>query len=675
MRKSIVYTLVACLLLAAMPYSVTADETEDIPTNAAATGIHDSLVAALTHADLVGALSGSGPFTVFAPTDQAFVDAGIDLANFNTPELNATLVDILQYHVLAGASVMSTDLTDGQTAGMLNGDSATFTVADGTVMIDEATVVTADVVASNGVIHVIDKVLTPPADLSDIPTTASETGIHTALVAALSQADLVGALQAEGPFTVFAPTDQAFSDAGIDLASFDTDEENAALATILLYHVYSGAVSAADVTDGLTVTMLNGQDTTFAVSSDGVMIEYATVTTADVMTSNGIIHVIDQVLIPPSLSDDDDDDDDEDAPTPEELLSITDTDENGGMSIDEFNAFMSDDDEGFPQSALDDFAEIFGNNDADESGELDLSELEQFIAEIDAYIIAMEEGPNDIPTVAQQTGIHESLVAALAAADLVTALQAEGPFTVFAPTDEAFANAGIDLESFDTEEELAALSNILLYHVVAGTTLSTDLADGANTVTTLNTDELTITVSDGAVTVGAEAAIVTIADVTASNGVIHVIDKVLMPPADPFEGIDCAATVGLTSNGYGFTPSVVRIDAGQTVCWSWTDASMGHNVKQVDGFESSTYVDGGVTSGQPATTVAFHHTFTENQTFYYGCEPHISMKMHGQVVVGDGGVQPAADTKDTEDAPGFVASSMMLAILGAVLFMSRRQNQ
>ncbi len=673
MRKSIVYTLVACLLLAAMPYSVTADETEDIPTNAAATGIHDSLVAALTHADLVGALSGSGPFTVFAPTDQAFVDAGIDLANFNTPELNATLVDILQYHVLAGASVMSTDLTDGQTAGMLNGDSATFTVADGTVMIDEATVVTADVVASNGVIHVIDKVLTPPADLSDIPTTASETGIHTALVAALSQADLVGALQAEGPFTVFAPTDQAFSDAGIDLSSFDTDEEIAALATILLYHVYSGAVSAADVTDGLTVTMLNGQDTTFAVSSDGVMIEYATVTTADVMTSNGIIHVIDQVLIPPSLSDDDDDDD---VPTPEELLSETDTDENGTMSLDEFNAFMNDDEEGaFPQSVLDDFAEIFTTNDGDESGELDLDELEQFIAEIDAYLIALEEGPSDIPAIAQQTGIHDSLVAALVAADLVTALQADGPFTVFAPTDQAFTDAGIDLDSFDTEEEIAALSNILLYHVVAGAILSTDLADGANTVTALNNDELTVTVADGAVTVGAEAAAVTIADVEASNGVIHVIDKVLTPPVpDPFEGIDCAATIGLTSSGYGFTPSVVNIEPGQTVCWSWTDASMAHNVKQVDGFESSTYVDGGVTSGQPATTVAFHHTFTENQTFYYACEPHVSMKMHGEVVVGDGGVQPVADTKDTEDAPGFIAPSMILAILGAVLFMSRRQE-
>ena len=111
---------------------------------------------------------------------------------------------------------------------------------------------------------------------------------------------------------------------------------------------------------------------------------------------------------------------------------------------------------------------------------------------------------------------------------------------------------------------------------------------------------------------------------------IHVIDKVLTPPVDdPFEGIDCAETIGLTTDGYGFTPSVVNIEPGQTVCWSWTDAGMAHNVKQVDGFQSSTYVTGGVTSGDPATTVAFHHTFTENQTFYYACEPHITMGMVG----------------------------------------------
>ena len=175
MQRKLLTAFVALMMLSALPLSVSADETEDIPTNAAATGMHDSLVAALAHADLVSALQGSGPFTVFAPTDQAFADAGIDLANFNTPELNATLTDILLYHVLADAGVMSADVTDGLTVTMMNGDDATFSVSDGTVMIQDATVTTPDVVASNGVIHVIDKVLMPPADLKDIPTIASET--------------------------------------------------------------------------------------------------------------------------------------------------------------------------------------------------------------------------------------------------------------------------------------------------------------------------------------------------------------------------------------------------------------------------------------------------------------------------------------------------------------------
>ena len=273
------------------------------------------------------------------------------------------------------------------------------------------------------------------------------------------------------------------------------------------------------------------------------------------------------------------------------------------------------------------------------------------------------------------TTIHTALVAALGVADLATTLSGDTEYTVFAPSDDAFAAAGIDLDTFDTDEEIAVLADILLYHVVAGTTMSTDLAEGANVVTAANGDELTITVSDAGVSVGADGATVTLADVPASNGVIHVIDKVLTPPADdPFEGIDCAETIGLTTDGYGFTPSVVNIEPGQTVCWSWTDAGMAHNVKQVDGFQSSTYVTGGVTSGDPATTVAFHHTFTENQTFYYACEPHVSMKMHGEIVVGDGGVDATSDKKESEDAPGFVASTMVLAMLGAVLFMSRRRS-
>ena len=101
MKNSLVYLTLALLIASTLPLSVSADANDDIPTNAAATGVHDSLVAALAHVDLVTTLEGTGPFTVFAPTDQAFTDAGIDLADFNTPEEKATLTDILLYHVVS----------------------------------------------------------------------------------------------------------------------------------------------------------------------------------------------------------------------------------------------------------------------------------------------------------------------------------------------------------------------------------------------------------------------------------------------------------------------------------------------------------------------------------------------------------------------------------------------
>ena len=164
MQRRLLTALIAMLLLTAMPISVSADETKDIPTNASETGVHNSLVAALTHAGLASTLSGDGPFTVFAPTDQAFADAGIDLASFDTDAENATLVDILTYHVVAG-SVMSTDLADAATTDALNGDKLSFTVTNTEVKVNDAVVTTADVVSSNGVIHVIDRVLTPPVDV------------------------------------------------------------------------------------------------------------------------------------------------------------------------------------------------------------------------------------------------------------------------------------------------------------------------------------------------------------------------------------------------------------------------------------------------------------------------------------------------------------------------------
>ena len=206
MRKIVVSLILMCLLASSLPVS-SADSNEDIPTNAAATGVHESLVAALAQAELVSTLEGPGPFTVFAPTDDAFTAAGIDLVALDTPEGKETLTDILLYHVYSG-SVPASAVTDGMMAEMVNGDKVAFTNDGTTVTVGGATVITADVIASNGIIHVIDKVLMPP---SDIPTTAGTTGIHNTLVNAVVQANLLTTLSGDGPFTVFAPTDQAVS--------------------------------------------------------------------------------------------------------------------------------------------------------------------------------------------------------------------------------------------------------------------------------------------------------------------------------------------------------------------------------------------------------------------------------------------------------------------------------
>ena len=144
MNKTLAFLIVTLLTASAIPLNASADATQDIPANAVATGIHDSLVAALGHVDLVTTLQGPGPFTVFAPTDQAFADAGIDLSNFNTDEEKATLTDILLHHVFAG-EVASADVSDGMIATMVNGDDVKFSVSNsGTVSIGPAAVTLAD---------------------------------------------------------------------------------------------------------------------------------------------------------------------------------------------------------------------------------------------------------------------------------------------------------------------------------------------------------------------------------------------------------------------------------------------------------------------------------------------------------------------------------------------------
>ena len=569
MKKSLVYLTLTLLIASTLPLSVSADANDDIPTNAAATGVHDSLVAALTHVDLVTTLEGTGPFTVFAPTDQAFTDAGIDLNDFNTQEEKDTLSDILLYHVVSG-SVPSSAVTDGMLATMVNGDKAKFGVSGSTVTVGTATVTTADVQASNGIIHIIDKVLMPPVD---IPTTAQTTGIHTSLVAAVIQADLLPTLQGTGPFTVFAPTDQAFSDAGIDLAALDNPTGKQTLSDILLYHVVSAEVQSSDVTDCMAADAANGQPLSFTVG-DTVMVNDANVTLTDVVANNGLIHVIDKVLTPSDTPNN--------IPRTAQCTGIHDSLVAGVIQAEllstlqgpgPFTVFAPTDqaftDAGIDLASLDTpegkatlsdillYHVVSGEVPASAVTEClsatavngqplsftvdggvmvndatvtlaDVSTSNGIIHVIDR-VLTPTDTPNDIPRTAQCTGIHDSLVAGVIQAELLTTLQGTGPFTVFAPTDQAFADAGIDLASLDTAEGKAILSDILLYHVVVGNVPSTAVTE-CMSADAANGQPLSFTVNGG---VMVNDANVTLADVSTSNGVIHVIDKVLSPTDTP----------------------------------------------------------------------------------------------------------------------------------------------
>jgi len=279
----------------------------------------------------------------------------------------------------------------------------------------------------------------------DIVDTAVADGRFTTLVAAVTAAELVDTLKSEGPFTVFAPTDDAF--AALPEGTVESlllPENKQALTDILLYHVVSGKVMAEDVVNLESATTVLGKDVAIKVDMGNVYINDAKVIITDIETSNGVIHVIDAVILPPS----------------------------------EEEAMMD----------------------------------EKTIVEI-----------------AVADGRFNTLVTAVTAAELVDTLNGEGPFTVFAPTDDAFALLPEGtVESLLLPENKQALTDILLYHVVSGKVMAADVVGLSSAPTVLGKD-ITITIKDGNVYLNDTIQVI-ITDIEASNGVIHVIDAVLLPP-------------------------------------------------------------------------------------------------------------------------------------------------
>jgi len=275
---------------------------------------------------------------------------------------------------------------------------------------------------------------TAGAELQNIVDTALAAGRFETLAAALGAAELTGALQGEGPFTVFAPTDAAFAKLPAEtLESLLLPENRAALTNILTYHVVPRRFAAESVVAADYAAALNGQRIPIEKSEEGLKIDGANLLATDILCSNGIIHVVDTILMPATT---------------------------------------------------------------------------------------------DLVDTAEAAGDFATLLTAVKSAGLSSALKGEGPFTVFAPTDAAFAalQPGT-VESLLLHENRDQLTAILTYHVVPGRVYADQLENGP--VGTLQGSQVKVAVGRQGVQI--DGAQVLAADVESTNGVIHIIDKVLIP--------------------------------------------------------------------------------------------------------------------------------------------------
>jgi transforming growth factor-beta-induced protein len=402
---------------------------QNIAQVAAATPDLSTLTTALRAGGLDSTLAGTGPFTVFAPINSAFAALPASTLNALLATGNRTILQsLLRYHVVAGRLEASA-LRDGQTLTTVNGTALTVRVQGGTVTINGRSVRTADVGASNGVVHLIDGVLTEGLNVAQRATITADL---STLVTALGAANLVEAVSGTGPITVFAPANSAFAALPADQLNRLLAPANRALLTkVLTYHVVSGRVLSTQLTNGQRVPTLQG-DTLTVSTTGGVRINNARVTTADIITSNGVVHIIDGVMT--------------------ENLDIVD--------------------------------------------------------------VATVRG-------------FGTLVGAVQTAGLTSALRAQSAngLTVFAPTDAAFAALGNAVPS-----DPMALANILRLHVIGARALAGSLTNGQR-LTTLQGPQLTVGIMGMAVTLQGPSNTVRVVatDVPARNGVIHVIDAVILP--------------------------------------------------------------------------------------------------------------------------------------------------
>jgi transforming growth factor-beta-induced protein len=445
----------------------TAADNSTLATALATSGETGTMARAATSAGLNDMLAGSTAYTLLIPSDEAMAPFAEELSELNKPENREALATYVKAHMIegrvladalagsaataataqaAGASAQSTEAVF--TVKNLLGDEIEIRVSGGTVTINGAALLKADIVAGNGVLHIFRAPIFRPSVFGIV----RELRQTATLEAAVRAAGLTDALRSDGPLTLFAPTNDAFDKllAELNLTASQLLANKPLLTQVLTYHVLGTQVLARQIENGATPTTLQGQALTLATGRDGFgqrTVEItdargrkANVTFTNLRARNGVVHLIDRVILP-----------------------------------------------------------------------------------TDQDLVAVAAGNADFST----------LVAAVQAAGLVDTLKGPGPFTVLAPTNAAFGALLAELNL--TADQLLAnkplLTKVLTYHVLAARLLAADLADG-QVRTTVQGETVTFRRQNGVLSIvdaRGRTAKVVIANVQATNGVVHAIDRVILP--------------------------------------------------------------------------------------------------------------------------------------------------
>lgn len=531
-------------------------------------GIFNTLLAAAGAADLVEVINNEVPKTVFAPTDAAFsaLPEGT-VANLLLPENQNALRSILLYHVVM-QPVLSTELTVGYVTAA-NGSAISVDLTGGVTLNGSAKVVNADIVARNGVIHVIDAVILPPSE-NVLNLVLNDPDLST-LAAAVSAAGLADTIAGLNPVTLFAPTNQAF--ANLPAGTVDSlllPENVETLRNILLFHAHAGGVYSSGLKAGwlsmanggsVEVSLANGPALVFEGGRSGIV-------AADAVGSNGVIHKLDTVLLPSSSNL-------VDTLAGDSRFSTLVAAASAAGVVDAIAGLkgytlFAPTDEAFaklPAGTVEFLLEpankelltnvllyhvvpgnhyagslttrnyatavgvdvvVFTNQGVVINGSsnvvaADLVSGAGVVHAVDTVILP----PANAGDALAGMPMFSTLSAAVDAAGLRATLNSPGPFTIFAPTNEAFAKlpAGT-VETLLKPENLQALQSILLLHVSEGKRSGGDLLAGATP--TLGGQDLMVHYSGGHLMIG-DHAVITRTEIPVWNGVIHVIDTVLLP--------------------------------------------------------------------------------------------------------------------------------------------------